>query len=105
MTKLSEWERDAERNCQLAEEIYELENAIDKVEAEFDEKEFDLREAELENDLFQRVQVQIGSLHGRIDNLGDKIKKANDAFERMEFDKRIAERHGEIERRRTEHEI
>ena len=104
LTKLSEWERDAERNCQLAEEIYELENAIDKVEAEFDEKEFGLREAELENDLFQRVQVQIGSLHERIDNLGDKIKKANDAFERMEFDKRIAERHGEIERRRTEHE-
>ena len=104
LTRLSEWERDAERNCQLAEEIYELENAIAKAEAEFDEKEFDLREAELENDLFQRVQVQIGSLHERIDNLGDKIKKANDAFERMEFDKRIAERHGEIERRRTEHE-
>ena len=104
LTKLSEWERDAERNCQLAEKIHELENAIDKAEAEFDEKEFDLREAELENDLFQRVQVEIGSLHERIDNLGDEIKKANDAFERMEFDKRIAERHGEIERRRTEHE-
>ena len=104
LTRLSEWEQDAERNCQLAEEIYELENAIAKAEAEFDEKEFDLREAELENDLFQRVQVQIESLHERIDNLGDKIKKANDAFERTEFDKRIAERHGEIERRRTEHE-
>ena len=104
LTRLSEWEQDAERNCQLAEEIYELENAIAKAEAEFGEKEFDLREAELENDLFQRVQVQIESLHERIDNLGDKIKKANDAFERTEFDKRIAERHGEIERRRTEHE-
>ena len=80
LTKLSEWERDAERNCQLAEEIYELENATDKAEAEFDEKEFDLREAELENDLFQRVQVQIGSLHERIDNLGDKIKKGQRCF-------------------------
>ena len=104
LTKLSEWERDAERNCQLAEKIYELETAVDKAEAEFDEKEFDLREAELENDLFQRVQVQIGSLHERIDNLGDKIKYANDVFERMEFDKRIADRRGEIERRGTEHE-
>ena len=104
LTSLSEWERDAERNCQLVDEIDDLKNAITEAEAEFDEKEFDLREAELGNDLLQRVQAQIESLHGRIDNLRDKIQKANNAFERKEFDKRIADRRGEIERRGTEHE-
>ena len=72
LTSLSEWERDAERNCQLVDEIDDLKNAIAEAGAEFDEKEFDLREAELENDLFQRVQVQIESLHERIDNLRDR---------------------------------
>ena len=72
--------------------------------AEFDEKEFDLREAELQNDLFQRVQAQIESLHERIDNLRGMIQKLKDEFEHLGFDERIADRRGEIESRRIEHE-
>ena len=104
LTSLSEWERDAERNCQLVDEIDDLKNAIAEAGAEFDEKEFDLREAELQNDLFQRVQAQIESLHERIDNLRGRVQKLKDEFEHLEFDKRIADRHGEIERRRSEHQ-
>ena len=104
LSRMSEWERDAECNRRLANEIGELEKEIVGVQAEFDEKEFDLRAAELQNDLFQLKQVQIEALHERIDSCRERIQKANDAFERMEFDKRIAERHGGIERRRTEHE-
>ena len=104
LTSLSEWERDAERNCQLVDEIDDLKNAIAEARAEFDEKEFDLREAELQNDLFQRVQAQIESLHERIDNLRGRVQKLKDEFEHLEFDKRIADRHGEIERRRSEHQ-
>ena len=104
LTKLSEWERDAVRNRQSTKEIDERKEEIAEVKAEFDEKDFDLREAELENDLFQRVQVQIESVHERIDNRRDQKQKVIDAFERMEFDKRIVDQRSEIERRMTEHE-
>ena len=104
LARLSEWEQDAECNRRLSDEIGELEKEIAGVQAEFDEKEFDLRAAELQNDLFQLKQVQIEALHGRIDCYREQIQKAKDAFEHLEFDKHIKDRHGEIESRRSEHE-
>ena len=104
ISSLSEWERDAESNRRLADEIGVLENEIVGVQAEFDEMEFDVRAAELQNDLFQLKQAQIESLHARVDNHRGRIQKLNDEFEHREFDQRIAERRSEIESRRNAHE-
>ncbi len=104
LTRLSEWEQDAKRNCQLVKEIDGLDKEIAQVEAEFDEKEFDLRETRLKQSLFERVQAQIASLNKHIDDCRDQIQKVNDDFECKKFEERIADKHREIDRLSSEHE-
>ena len=104
LTALAEWERDAERNSEIASQIDELENEITKFEAEFDEKEFDLREARLSQSISDRVLKQIDILNERIAGHRRQIREVNDVFERKEYEQRIADRRSEIGRLSTEHE-
>ena len=103
-TRLSEWERDARRNSQLVKEIDDLKMEIVEVDAEFDRDEFDLREAQLNQRIFERVQAQIESLVQRIEKCRDQIKEVDDAFESMKFEERIAIKQRAIDRLNAEHE-
>ena len=103
LTRLSEWEQDAERNRVSAVGLERVEAQIKQVDEEFAANNIGLRVAQLEERISARKQAEIDSLFEQIDRNLKQVPKVNDAFANMRFKERFEEKRSEIADLKREH--